>query len=134
MSASDDGGVHEPQLPQRSPGFVEGGFVKRGCVGGVVGGPCGAVSSVVTFLIIVFVGAQFNGAWWWALVGTGFIAIVGAGVGAIFGAVSLAAKPTFELAVIGGGSWRGIDGRVPALGRNAASRLVVVRSLCSKRG
>jgi hypothetical protein len=102
MSASHDGGVHEPQQPQRSPGFVEGGFVKRGCIGAAVGGPCGAVSSVVTFLIIIFIGAQFDGSWWWALVGTGFIAIVGAGVGAIFGAAFLVAKPSFELSAIGG--------------------------------
>ena len=59
MSTSDDGGVHEPQQPQRSPAFVEGGFVKRACVGAAVGGLCGAMSSVVAFLISIFVAAKF---------------------------------------------------------------------------
>ena len=103
MSTSDDGGVHEPQQPQRSPAFVEGGFVKRACVGAAVGGLCGAMSSVVAFLISIFVAAKFiDPNFGWGLVVLGGVPIVGAGVGAIFGAAFLAAKPNFELAAIGG--------------------------------
>jgi hypothetical protein len=97
MSAFDESGVHEPQQPQRSRALAEG--LKRGFAGAALGAVAGAVSSGVTFLISVFVGAQFDPNFWWALVGTAFILFVGAGVGAIFGAAFLAAtKLSFEWA------------------------------------
>jgi len=94
--------THEPQQSQRSPDFVEGGFVKRGCVGAVVGGVCGAVSSLVTFAIIIVVAAQFDPKAWWGLVVIGLIPILGAGVGTIFGAAALVSKPSFKWAGIAG--------------------------------
>jgi hypothetical protein len=87
MSDSADSCVHEAQQPQRSPGFVEGGFVKRGCVEAAVGGPCGAVCSAVTILIS---GAPSNAPLELAMVATETIALGGAGVGVIFGAALLA--------------------------------------------
>jgi hypothetical protein len=116
MSASDDGGVREAQQPPRSPGFVEGGFIKRGFVGAAVGGVCGAVCSLVTFVIVVFVGARFNPDFGWALVAIGGVPFVGAGVGAIFGAAFLAAKPSFELAGIGGCLGGILTGAFPLIG------------------
>jgi hypothetical protein len=97
-----DGGVREPQPPQRSRGFVEGGFVKRGCVGAVVGGVCGAITSVVTFVVIIVVAAQFDPNAGWGLVIIGLIPFLGAGVGAIFGAAALVAKPSFGRTAIAG--------------------------------
>jgi hypothetical protein len=80
MSTPHDGGVHETQQPQRSPGFVEGGFGKRGCLGAVVGGLCGAVSSLLTFPIALFVCAKVDPNFWWAVVGIVYAPIFGAGV------------------------------------------------------
>jgi hypothetical protein len=87
VSDSADSGVYVAQQPQRSPGFVEGGFIKRGCVGAAVGGPCGALCSAVTFLITGVLADVPLGL---AMVATGIIALGGAGVGAIFGAALLA--------------------------------------------
>ncbi len=100
MSASDDGGVHEPQQPERTD--APEGKLARGCAGAVLGGLCGAVTSLVSFVIVVFVGYQFNPNFGWALVLIGGIPIAGTGVGAIFGAAFLAAKGSFGWGAIGG--------------------------------
>jgi hypothetical protein len=98
MSAADDGGVHEPQQPKRSPASerVPEGALARGCFGAILGGLCGAVSSLLTFPIVFFVCAQVNPNIWWAVIFIVYAPFVGAGVGAIFGAALLAAKGSFE--------------------------------------
>jgi hypothetical protein len=106
MSTFDDGGVRKPQQPERAP--PSEGALANGCAGAILGGLCGAVSSVVTFVIVIyggcvfFAGARANPSFGWALVGIGLVPIVGAGVGAIFGAAFLGAKGSFGWGVIGG--------------------------------
>jgi hypothetical protein len=107
MSASNDGGVHEPQLPQRPPAS-EGDFARR-VRGAVLGGLFGAGSSVVTFMIVMYgclmlsADIRNDPSFGWLMVGIGLVPIVGAPVGAIFGGA-------FQGAYKGGVGWGVLGG------------------------
>jgi hypothetical protein len=88
--------------PCAHPALWRGDSARGGVLEQPLVGCAGRSLSLVTFVVVVFVGAQFNPNFGWALVVIGGVPFVGAGVGAIFGAAFLAAKPSFELAAVGG--------------------------------
>jgi hypothetical protein len=71
---------------------------------------------LIVFLIAIYIGARFvDPNLGWALVMLGGVPVVGAGVGAVFGAAFLLAKPSFELAAIGGCLGGVLTGAFPLL-------------------
>jgi hypothetical protein len=123
MSASHDGGVHEPQQPERSPP-PEGHILSR-VRGAIWGGLFGAGSSVVTFVSLIYGGVMLSAhlrndpGFGWLMVGIGLVPIVGAPVGAIFGAA-------FQGAYKGGVGWGVLGGCIGGVLTGAALPLLVL--------